>query len=96
MPSLGASWRRRRSARSRSRCCRRLWARPGIDDAFTVLSFGELGEPDMAYVEHQLGAANLEKGADIARAILVFDHLRSVALSPAESVALVERVTAQM
>jgi hypothetical protein len=71
-------------------------AHPGMGGAFTLLSFDGLGEPDMAYVEHPMGAVHIEKEDDVVRARLVFDHLRSVALSPAESVALVERMAAQL
>ena len=39
-----------------------------------------------------MGAVQLEKEAEVARARLVFDRLRSDALSPADSVALVERL----
>ena len=59
---------------------------------FTVLSFGDLGEPDIAYVEHALGAIQLEKVADVARARLLFDRLRSDALSSADSLALIQEV----
>jgi transcriptional regulator with XRE-family HTH domain len=71
-------------------------AHPGIDGAFTVLSFDDLGEPDTGYVEHPMGSVHVEKEEDVTRAKLVFDHLRTVAHSPAESVALIERVAAQM
>jgi transcriptional regulator with XRE-family HTH domain len=71
-------------------------AHPGISGAFTVLSFDGLGEPDIGYVEHPMGAVHIEKGEDVARARVVFDHLRSVALSPADSVALIERAVAQL
>ncbi len=71
-------------------------AHAGIGGAFTLLSFDGLGEPDMAYVEHPMGAVHLEKDEDVARARVVFDHLRSAALGPAESVALVEGVAAQL
>jgi transcriptional regulator with XRE-family HTH domain len=67
-------------------------AHPGLDGAFTLLSFSELGEPDMAYVEHPMGAVHLEKESDVARATLVFDRLRSAALSPTDSVALIQRL----
>jgi transcriptional regulator with XRE-family HTH domain len=70
-------------------------AHPAMGGAFTVLSFEGLGEPDMAYVEHPMGSVHIEKDEDVARATLVFDHLRSVAHSPAESVALIEQVAAQ-
>jgi hypothetical protein len=48
----------------------------------------------VGYVEHPMGSVHVEKEEDVARARLVFDHLRSVALSPAASVALIERVAA--
>ena len=73
-----------------------IGAHPGVDGAFTVLSFDGLGEPDIGYVEHLVGSVHIENDEDVARARVVFDHLRSVALSPAESVALVERVIAQL
>jgi transcriptional regulator with XRE-family HTH domain len=73
-----------------------IGAHPGIDGAFTVLSFEALGEPDMGYVEHPMGAVHVDKEEDVTRARLVFDHLRTVARSPAESVALIEQVAAQM
>jgi transcriptional regulator with XRE-family HTH domain len=55
-----------------------------------------LGEPDTAYVEYPMGAAHVDKAEDVTLARLVFDHLRTVALSPTESVELIERVAAQM
>jgi transcriptional regulator with XRE-family HTH domain len=69
---------------------------PGLDGAFTVLSFDGLGEPDMGYVEHPMGSMHIEKEEDVTRARVVFDHLSSVALQPAESTALIERVISQM
>ncbi|HEX2298344.1 MAG TPA: helix-turn-helix transcriptional regulator [Pseudonocardiaceae bacterium] len=71
-------------------------AHPGIDGAFTVLSFEGLGEPDIAYVEHPLGSVHIEKEQDVGRANMLFGYLRSVALSPAESAALIEEVAAQL
>ncbi|MGH3611699.1 MAG: DUF5753 domain-containing protein [Pseudonocardia sp.] len=73
-----------------------IGAHPAMSAVFAVLSFGDLGEPDLAYVEHPMGAVQMEKEADVARATLVCDRLRSLALSPADSVALVRRVAEQM
>ncbi|MGH3613608.1 MAG: helix-turn-helix domain-containing protein [Pseudonocardia sp.] len=72
-----------------------IGAHVAMGSGFSVLSFGDLGEPDMAYVEHALGALFLEKDADVSRARLSFDRLRSDALSPAESLALIRRVAEQ-
>ena len=70
-------------------------AHPSLASGFALLSFDTLAVPDMAYVEHSRGAVHLEKEDDVAPASLVFDHLRSEALSPGDSVALIERVAAQ-
>jgi transcriptional regulator with XRE-family HTH domain len=69
---------------------------PAYDGAFTVLSFEGLGEPDMGYAENPMGCTHIENEEHVRRARLVFDRLRSVALRPAESVALIEQVVAQM
>ena len=61
-----------------------------------MLSFDGLGEPDMGYIEHPMGSMHIEKEEHVARARVVFDHLSSVALSPAQSAALIERVIVQM
>jgi hypothetical protein len=71
-------------------------AHAALDGAFTVLHFDGLDEPDVAYVEHPMGAVHIEKAEDVAGARLAFDRVRSVALSPADSVAFVERVAAAM
>jgi transcriptional regulator with XRE-family HTH domain len=71
-------------------------AHGGLGSGFVILHFGDLGEPDMAYVEHALGATHLVKEPDLTRARLVFDQLRSLALAPAESVAFIRRVAAEL
>lgn len=68
----------------------------GVTGAFTLLNFERLGEPDIGYVEHPMGSVHIEKADDVARGKVVFDHLRSLALSPEESAALIERVATQM
>jgi transcriptional regulator with XRE-family HTH domain len=71
-------------------------AHGGLGSGFVILNFGDLDEPDMAYVEHALGATHLVKEPDLVRARLVFDQLRSLALTPAESVAFISRVAAEL
>lgn len=66
--------------------------RSAMSSGLTVLSFGDLDEPDMAYIEHALGALQVEKEADVTRARLILDRLRSDALSPADSLALIRQV----
>jgi transcriptional regulator with XRE-family HTH domain len=69
-----------------------IGAHAAMASSFIILNFGELGEPDMAYVEHSLGALNLDKEGDVARARLTFERVLSDALDPAESLALVRRL----
>lgn len=42
-------------------------AHDGIDGAFSVLGFDEPGQPDVGYIENQIGAQYLEKGSRGAR-----------------------------
>jgi hypothetical protein len=67
-------------------------AHAALPSGFTILNFGNLGEPDMAYVEHTLGALSLDKDGDVARARLTFERVLADALDPAESLALVHRL----
>ncbi len=67
-------------------------AHEALASGLVVLHFGDLGEPDMAYVEHALGALVLDKERDAERARLAFGRLQSGALSPAESLALIRRL----
>jgi transcriptional regulator with XRE-family HTH domain len=71
-------------------------AHPALASAFTLLRFEHLGEPDIAYVEHTVGALQLEKVADVDRARLVFDRLRSAALDPEQSLARIREAAAQV
>jgi transcriptional regulator with XRE-family HTH domain len=69
-----------------------IGARLALAAGFILLSFDLLGLPDMAYVEHPLGSVQMEQEAEVTSATMVFDRLRSLALSPADSVALVQKV----
>ncbi|GAA0932425.1 helix-turn-helix transcriptional regulator [Pseudonocardia zijingensis] len=71
-------------------------AHPSLESGFFVLSFGDLGEPDMAYVEHALGAAHLWKEPEVTLARLKFDRLRTLALAPGESRDLIRRVAGEL
>jgi hypothetical protein len=70
-------------------------AHAGLASSFTILSFGELGEPDMAHVEHTIGALMLDKDGEVARARLAFERVLSDALDPAESLELVRRLAGE-
>jgi len=61
-----------------------------------VLGFGDPDEPEIAYIEHTANALHLHKEAEVNSCKLVFDRLRSEALSPLDSVALVERLAQKL
>lgn len=63
-----------------------------MDGAFIVLEFPEPDEPDLLYLAHVSGATHVETGDDARAARLVHERLRSQALPPEESVALIERL----
>ncbi len=65
-----------------------------LASAFSVLSFGDLAEPDLAYVEHSLGAARLESPDDVLLARKKFDQLRTLALAPAATLTLLREIAA--
>jgi transcriptional regulator with XRE-family HTH domain len=67
-------------------------AHAALASEFNILHFGDLGEPDMPYVEHTLGALSLDKDGDVARARLTFERVLSDALDPADSLALIRRM----
>jgi hypothetical protein len=65
-----------------------------LASGFTVLSFGDLDEPDLAYVEHALGAAHIEGEEEVLLARKKFDQLRTMAMRPADSLALLHEIAA--
>jgi transcriptional regulator with XRE-family HTH domain len=67
----------------------------GLDGGFILLSFGDLDEPDIVYIEPVTGSVHIDKAEVVDRCRVVFDRLRTAALSPADSMALLERLAAQ-
>jgi hypothetical protein len=68
----------------------------GMNGSFTVLGFAEPDEPEIAYTENAVGVTHVHKEAEVRGYRLVFDRLRSEALSPSDSVALVEQLAADL
>ena len=63
-----------------------------LNGAFTLLDFPDPDEPDLLYHEYVTGALHIDDREEVREAKLVFDALRSVALNPADSVALIEQL----
>ncbi|WP_344244197.1 helix-turn-helix transcriptional regulator [Actinocorallia libanotica] len=71
-------------------------AHPAMDGPCTVLRFPEPFDPDVVYVQYRRGSIYLEDPLDVEEYVDLFDHLRSRALSPDESRALLLRVAEEM
>jgi hypothetical protein len=71
-------------------------AHPGLEGEFIVLGFPEDEDPDLLYFAFLTGAVHVEKPEELAKAKLVFEHLRSVALSPGDSVGFIEEVAREL
>ncbi|MFI7675579.1 helix-turn-helix domain-containing protein [Actinophytocola sp. NPDC049390] len=63
---------------------------------FTVLDFPEAEQPSMSYALHALGDERQDRSEYVEPARLRFSHLRSLALDPGDSVALIERVADEL
>ena len=70
-------------------------AHPGMPGSFIYMEFGE-PNPDLVYVDTLAGDLFLETDADLALYASMFDHLRAVALSPAQAARLVSTLMKEM
>jgi transcriptional regulator with XRE-family HTH domain len=67
-------------------------AMPG---AFNLLAFPDPDDMELLFIEHLIGSLHIEDQDKVREARLAFDQLRTEALSPADSVALIERLAAE-
>jgi transcriptional regulator with XRE-family HTH domain len=64
--------------------------------AFALLGFADPADPELLYIEYVSGSLHIEDDDEVREARLVFDQLRTDALSPADSVALIERLAIEL
>ena len=67
-------------------------AYPGTHGSFVIFEFPEDLHSPVVYVEGQAGNLYLEKGIDIRRCNLTFDHLVGAALSRPKSAAFIKDI----
>lgn len=72
-----------------------LGAHAGQEGAFTLLDFSDPEDPSLLYVSHATGSLHIEDPEQVWRARMRFDQLLGRALSPENSVALIERILAE-
>jgi transcriptional regulator with XRE-family HTH domain len=70
-------------------------AHPGTPGSFILLKFADPGDPPVVYIETMAGDLYPEDD-DIQAAILAFDRLRAIALSPDDSIALISAVAREL
>jgi transcriptional regulator with XRE-family HTH domain len=64
-------------------------AHAGLDGRFTILSYPNPADPDIAYVEGTMGDVYLESAEETGQHRKRFDQITALALSPAESTRLI-------
>jgi transcriptional regulator with XRE-family HTH domain len=71
-------------------------AHPGTTGSFVVLRFADPDDREVVYLETMAGDLYPETDAEIGTAILMFDRLRAMALSPDDSVALIREAAEEL
>lgn len=67
-------------------------AHPGMPGSFAHLEFGDPSDPELVYVDTLAGDLFLEAEADLRRYASMFDHLRAIALSPAQTTGMISTI----
>jgi transcriptional regulator with XRE-family HTH domain len=71
-------------------------AHPAMDGSFRILGFPAAGDPDVVYLENQVGGLYLEEAPQVERYTLMFSHLIAKALDPDESRRLIASVAREL
>jgi Domain of unknown function (DUF5753)/Helix-turn-helix domain len=69
-----------------------MGANAGLDGRFTLLSYPDPDDPDIAYVEGTMGNVYVESTEEIGQHVERFRRIRTAALSPEESIELISHV----
>jgi transcriptional regulator with XRE-family HTH domain len=64
----------------------------GLDGRFTILSYPEPADPDVAYVEGTMGNVYLESAEEIGQHVERFERITTAASPPEESIELISHV----
>jgi len=69
---------------------------PAMDGSYSILGFPEAHDPDVVYLENQAGSIYLEEADEAERFSQMFSHLIAKALSPEDSVRLIQEAAASL
>ena len=70
-------------------------AHAAVDGLFHILGFPMPADPSVVYLQFRRGSLYLEEPEDLAEYSEIYEHLRAVALSPDQSIQLIERIAAE-
>lgn len=70
-------------------------AHPGAVGTFTILGFPERFTPDVVYVENMTSALYIESDEEVLTYSLAFEQMQAMALSPENSLVMLERLAGQ-
>ncbi|WP_254716372.1 helix-turn-helix transcriptional regulator [Actinomadura sp. WMMB 499] len=68
---------------------------PGVVTNFTIMGFPERFTPDVVYLENMTSALYIEDEREVHTYFLAFEQLRATAMSPEDSLRLLERLVRQ-
>ncbi|MEU7164322.1 helix-turn-helix transcriptional regulator [Streptomyces morookaense] len=71
-------------------------AHAGMPGSFVLMSFPEVEDPEIIYIDSMAGDLFLEAEADVRRYGAIFDNLRAVALSPDDTSNLIATLTKEI
>jgi len=71
-------------------------AHPGMMGRFQILDFPWPTDPGVAYIEHRAGALYLEEPQEIELHTVAFEHTCVLALSPDDSVTMIQDVAEEL
>ncbi|MEV8475180.1 helix-turn-helix transcriptional regulator [Streptomyces sp. NPDC051173] len=71
-------------------------AHAGMPGSFVLMSFPEVEDPEIIYIDSMAGDLFLEAEADVRRYGAIFDNLRAVALSPDDTSSLIASLAKEL
>lgn len=71
-------------------------AHAGMPGSFVLMSFPDVEEPEVIYIDSMAGDLFLEAEVDVRRYGTMFDNLRAVALSPDDTSGLIAKLAEEM
>ncbi len=74
----------------------KVGAHPGMPGSFALMDFPEAADPELVYLDSMAGDLFLEREPGVRRFAGIFEHLQAAAPNPADSVRLIQEVTATL